>query len=107
LRVDGKRYVTCRRYDRENDVFVDVDPPQSLGSLETAYKQFRKDIQAAQNRISGLDDRIQPAIVERVSGVCDTSWRGIWQRGERSESNIQDGWRTAQELNLSGKDYNV
>jgi signal transduction histidine kinase len=40
------------------------DPPQSLGSLEAAYKQFRKDIQAAQNRISGLDDRIQSAIVE-------------------------------------------
>lgn len=28
--VDGERHVTCRRYDRENDVFVDVDPA-SLG----------------------------------------------------------------------------
>jgi hypothetical protein len=24
--VGGKSHVTCRRYDRENDVFVDVDP---------------------------------------------------------------------------------
>ena len=28
--VGGKRHVTCRRYDRERDVFVDVDPA-SLG----------------------------------------------------------------------------
>ncbi|WLA85194.1 hypothetical protein [Bradyrhizobium elkanii] len=24
--ADGRRFVTCRRYDRQNDVFVDVDP---------------------------------------------------------------------------------
>lgn len=32
--VDGRRFVTCRRYDRQNDVFVDVDPA-SLGIMET------------------------------------------------------------------------
>jgi hypothetical protein len=31
--VGGQRYVTCRRYDREHDVFVDVDPV-SLGIEE-------------------------------------------------------------------------
>lgn len=31
--VDGRRFVTCRRYDRQNDVFVDVDPA-SLGIEE-------------------------------------------------------------------------
>jgi hypothetical protein len=29
----GKSYVTCRRYDRETDSFVDVDP-SSLGIEE-------------------------------------------------------------------------
>ncbi|UWU83002.1 hypothetical protein N2605_25960 [Bradyrhizobium yuanmingense] len=27
--VDGRRSVTCRRYDRQNDAFVDVDPASS------------------------------------------------------------------------------
>jgi hypothetical protein len=31
--VGGQRYITCRRYDRQNDVFVDVDPA-SLGIEE-------------------------------------------------------------------------
>jgi hypothetical protein len=26
IAADGRRFVTCRRYDRQNDVFVDVDP---------------------------------------------------------------------------------
>ncbi|GAB9109895.1 hypothetical protein [Bradyrhizobium diazoefficiens] len=31
--VDGRRFATCRRYDHQNDVFVDVDPA-SLGIEE-------------------------------------------------------------------------
>jgi hypothetical protein len=31
--VGSKRHVTCRRYDRENDVFIDVDP-STLGIEE-------------------------------------------------------------------------
>jgi signal transduction histidine kinase len=38
------------------------ETPQNLGSLETAYKQYRNDIQAIQAVISSLDDRIQEAV---------------------------------------------
>ncbi|QAU48841.1 hypothetical protein [Bradyrhizobium guangzhouense] len=31
--ADGRHFITCRRYDRQNDVFVDVDPT-SLGIEE-------------------------------------------------------------------------
>ncbi|MBR0786335.1 ATP-binding protein [Bradyrhizobium iriomotense] len=38
------------------------ETPQNLGSLESAFKQYRSDIQSAQAAISGLDERIQEAI---------------------------------------------
>jgi signal transduction histidine kinase len=43
-------------------VFRLGETPQNLGSLETAHKQYRTDIQSAQAIISGLDDRIQEAV---------------------------------------------
>jgi signal transduction histidine kinase len=38
------------------------ETPPNLGSLESAYKKYRSDIQSAQAMISGLDDRIQEAV---------------------------------------------
>jgi signal transduction histidine kinase len=38
------------------------ETPQNLGSLESAFKQYRDDIQSAQAAISRLDDRIQEAV---------------------------------------------